>query len=548
MAEAKTSKMTVHAAIAQALADHGVDTIFGLIGDANLFMVDSFVRNHGGRFVASANEAGATLMAIGYASATGKIGVATVTLGPGLSNTLSALVEGVKGATPIVLLCGDTPAPDRHEISRINQREFVQVTGAGFEQLRSPRTVTEDVATVFRRAAVERRPVALNMPKDFQWEEIEYVRTRHKVPDNRAVVPASDDLDDAIGIIATAKRPLVLAGRGAMHPSATAALTTLAARIEAPLATTLQAKDLFRDEPFNLGFFGTMSSPAAVEAILASDCIVAFGASLNPYTTSGGSFLKGKRVVQVNLHPAEIGRYANADAGVVGDSGLVADIMLRWLDEAEIPPSGFRKELGQLDSPKSQKEQEARGPRLAGTVDIAQALSRLDKAVPADRILVTDAGRFLREAWLSVRVPHPRSFVFALNFGSIGMGLSQAIGAAVGSGRPTLLVTGDGGFMLGGLAEFNTAVRCRCDLIVVVCNDGSYGAEHIQFRNRDMDPALSLFDWPDFAPVAIALGGAGVTVRSAADLEVAAEAIAGRQRPLLIDLKLDPDNMPQLPH
>jgi len=540
--------MTVHAAIAQALADHGVDTIFGLIGDANLFMVDSFVRNHGGRFVASANEAGATLMAIGYAAVTGKVGVATVTLGPGLTNTLSALVEGVKGATSMVLLCGDTPSAERHEISRINQREFVQVTGAGFEQLRSPETMAEDVATAFRRAAVERRPIALNMPKDFQWEEIEYTRVNYKVPDNLAVVPASDDLDDAIGIIATAKRPLVLAGRGAMHPPARASLLKLAERIEAPLATTLQAKDLFRNEPFNLGFFGTMSSPAAVEAIMASDCIVAFGAGLNPYTTSSGSFLKGKRVVQVNLHPAEIGRYARSDASVVGDSGLVADIMLRWLDEAEIPPSGFRGELSKLGDQAPKTDQRPQDTRRPGTVDIAHALARLDQAVPSDRILVTDAGRFLREAWLSIRVPHPQSFVFALNFGSIGMGLSQAIGASMGGGRPTLLVTGDGGFMLGGLAEFNTAVRCGCDLIVVVCNDGSYGAEHIQFRNRGMDPALSLFDWPDFAPVAEALGGSGVTVRCIEDLDAAVAAIQGRKRPLLIDLKLDPDNMPQLPH
>ena len=541
------SSMTVHAAIARALADHGVDTVFGLIGDANLFMADSFVRNHGGKFVSTANEAGATLMAIGYAAVTGKVGVATVTLGPGLSNTMSSLVEGVKGGAPIVLLSGDTPTEERHEISRINQREFIEVTGAGFEQLRSPRTAAEDVATAFRRAAVERRPIALNMPKDFQWQEIEYVPFNYKVPERRAVVPASDDLDDAIGIIATAKRPLVLAGRGAIHASAKASLLKLAERIEAPLATTLKAKDLFRGEASNLGFFGTMSSPAAVEAILASDCVISFGASLNPYTTSSGSFLKGKRVVQVNLDQTQIGRYARSDAGVVGDSGLVADIMLRWLDEAEIPPSGFRAELARNQQP-SATRREVLTPR-PGTVDIEQALRRLDKAVPADRILVTDAGRFLREAWLSISIPDPQSFLFGLNYGSIGMGLSQAIGAAVGgNGRPALLITGDGGFMLGGLAEFNTAVRHGCDLIAIVCNDGSYGAEHIQFRRRDMDPALSLFDWPDFAPVAEALGGTGVTVRSTADLEVAAKAIEERDRPLLIDVKLDPDNMPQLPH
>jgi thiamine pyrophosphate-dependent acetolactate synthase large subunit-like protein len=126
--------------------------------------------------------------------------------------------------------------------------------------------------------------------------------------------------------------------------------------------------------------------------------------------------------------------------------------------------------------------------------------------------------------------------------------MAYAIGAAVAApGRPVLLVTGDGGFMLGGLAEFNTAVRHKLDLVVAVCNDSSYGAEHIQFRRKNMDPGLSVFEWPDFASVADALGGQGVTVRTAADLDAAARAIAARGRPLLIDLKLDPDHVAPIP-
>lgn len=547
MSKNETSVMTVHAAIAQALARHDVDTVFGLVGDANLFLVDSFVRNHGGNYIASANEAGATLMAIGYASLTNKVGVATVTMGPGLANTLSALIEGVKGAVPIVVLAGDSPASDRDEISNVEQIELVRGTGAGFVQLRTPETLTEDIATAFRRATVERRPFVFNMPKDFQWQEIEYSPLKYKVLEDRALVPASDDLDEAIGIIATAKRPLILAGRGAMHDSAKDYLLKLAERIEAPVATTLKAKGLFRDESFDLGFFGTMSSEGTAEVIMASDCIIAFGASLNPYTTSRGTFVEDKRLVHIDLHQENIGRYVRADAGVVGDVSLTIELILHWLDEAEISPSGFRHEVSEILAQQSISGESNSIASKSGAIDVKQALQRIDKAVPADRLLVTDAGRFLKEAWLSVQVPNPQSFLFGVNFGAIGMGLAQAIGAACSDkSRPTLLITGDGGFMLGGLVEFNTAVRYGCDLIVVVCNDGSYGAEHIQFRNREMDPALSLFDWPDFAPVAISLGGEGVTVRTVDDLDSAVEAIQKRQRPLLIDLKLDPDNMPQL--
>jgi thiamine pyrophosphate-dependent acetolactate synthase large subunit-like protein len=109
-----------------------------------------------------------------------------------------------------------------------------------------------------------------------------------------------------------------------------------------------------------------------------------------------------------------------------------------------------------------------------------------------------------------------------------------------------VLFTGDGGFMMGGINEFNTAVRLGLDLIVIVCNDAAYGAEHIQFIDRKMDPGLTQFDWPSMAGVAIALGGEGLTVRSTEDLDLALAAIEKRSRPLLIELCLDPRDVPRM--
>jgi thiamine pyrophosphate-dependent acetolactate synthase large subunit-like protein len=124
--------------------------------------------------------------------------------------------------------------------------------------------------------------------------------------------------------------------------------------------------------------------------------------------------------------------------------------------------------------------------------------------------------------------------------------LPHAIGASFAmKGRPVVLVTGDGGFMHGGLVEFNTAVRCKTDLVVVVCNDSAYGAEYVRLRNKQMDPSLLVFNWPDLAPLAVALGGQGVTVRSYDDLTKIDVAIRERNGPLLIDLKIDPDRMPE---
>ena len=536
--------MTVHAAIARDLTAHGVETMFGLIGDANLYIADSFVRDCSGRFVAAAHEVNAVLMALGYGQVAGKVGVATVTHGPGVTNTLTALIEGVKGSTPMVLLAGDTAVADKDNFQNVPQREHILATGAGFEQLRTPATLGEDMATAFRRAEFERRPIVLNIPADFQWQKVEYRHVPYFLSEHRAVVQESEDLDNAVGIIAAARSPIVLAGRGACDTRAKAALIRLAERIGAPLATTLKARGLFNGEPFDLGVFGTLSTDIAAETIGAADCVVAFGAGLNNYTAGHGPYLDGKRVIQVNLEREEVGRVRVPEAGVVGDPALTADRIVELLDMAEIEPSAFRSETLREKIAANRIRPYLSKDNILGTVDIHTALIRLEKEFPADRVVVQDGGRFMMESWRVIQAPDPRSYVHTVNSASIGLGMGHAIGAAVAAkGRATVLITGDGGFMLGGLTEFSTAVRQKLDLVVIVCNDNGYGAEYIQFRRKGMEPSLSLLNWPDLAPVAVALGGHGVTVRSERDLETAAAAIADRKAPLLIDVKLDPESL-----
>lgn len=540
--------MKVYEAISKAILDQGVEVMFGLIGDANLYMVDSFIKSGAAKYQAAVHEVGAVLMAIGYAQASGKVGVATVTHGLAVTNTLTALIEGQRGSTPIVLFAGDTAVVDRHHFQNIDQREFFVAAGAGFVQLRSAKTIGEDVATAFRRARIEKRPVVVNMPSDLQWQDAEYVPQKAYAPARLEYVVDGPDMENAVGIIASAKRPVVLCGRGACDPSARENIQAFADRIDAPLANTLKAKGAFTGHPFNLGIFGTLSTPVALDAIMASDCIIAFGAGLNQYTTAQGSLLRGKRLVHISADPSDIGRHVTPDAGLVGEPGRTAAQMVRLLDEAEIAGSGYRSpELGKAIAEFVYPPQSKEG--RPGTVSARQALQTLDKAVNPDRVLVTDTGRFLIDSWRLMHVQDPQSWVYTVNTGTIGLGLGHAIGASFAHPeRQTLLIAGDGGFMLGGLSEFTSAVRARADLIVILCNDGSYGAEHIQFRNKQMDPSISMFEWPDFAPVAEALGGAGVTVRSSEDLDAAVEAIRGNRRPLLIDLKLDPDNMPMIDH
>lgn len=528
--------------IARATNDHETTKMFRLMGDANLFMVDSFVRDFGGQFIPAAHEGSAILMASAYAHVSGNVGVATVTHGPALSNCVTALTEAVRGHAPIVVLAGDTPAANPRHLQSIDQRALVKVTGAGFEQLRAPETVGEDVARAFYRAQVERRPIVVNLPADFMWEKAAYDMQVLDLFTASGGVVEGDTLDNAIGMIASARRPLILAGRGAIP--ARDQLIQLADRLEAPLATTLQAKGLFNGHPYNIDIFGTLSTPAAYDLIAQSDCIICFSTALHDFTTDRGILMKDKRVIQIDTNPNAIGGGLHPDAALIADAGLAADTILFWLNEAEVPASGSTRDL---DTALLTAHPAGSGKAADGFINYVYALERLEDALPKDRVLVTDGGRFMTEVWCRLSVPNPQSFVSTVNFGAIGLGLQEALGAGVAApDRPIVLFSGDGGFMMGGINEFNTAVRLGLDLIVIVANDSAYGAEHIQFVDRKMDPSLTEFHWPSFAGIAKSLGGDGFEVRSNDQLEAALDALKDRKGPFLLELRLDPADVPRM--
>lgn len=536
-------KLKMFEALARGLADNGVNTLFGLIGDANLFMVESYRQLEQTRFVPAVHEGSAVLMAHGYAQVTGKLGVATVTHGPAVTNCITALTDAARARVGMVLMAGDTPGANPYHLQSTDQREAAALCGAGFEQLRSPATASHDLARALYRAETEHRPILLNMPAEFMWEDIEYRKVVQPVFATPAYVPRGDGLDQAVGIVASARRPLILAGKGAVD--AGEALVRLADRLEAPLATTLKAKGLFHGHPYSIDLCGTLSTPAGYDAIDKSDCIVAFGASLTEWTTDRGKLFRGKRVVQIDTNASAIGRSIHPDAALIADAALTAENFIYWLDEAEIPASGFTRELDA--NALRRHETTSQRHRAEGTINYVEALEWFNKVLPEDRILATDGGRFMTEVWCRVHVRKPRDFLDTTNFGAIGLGLQSAIGASVACpDRPVTLFTGDGGFMMGGLGELNTAVRLNSDLIVVVCNDAAYGAEHIQLVDRNMDPQSSMFDWPSFADVARSLGADGIDLRSNADLPKVQSAIENRSGPLLINMHLDPNDVPRM--
>jgi acetolactate synthase-1/2/3 large subunit len=533
--------MYVYEALAQALYDNDVQQVFGVVGDANLFVIDRFLNAAGGHYVPTSTEAGAVMAAFGYAQVSGKLGVATVTHGPGLTNTVTALIEAERGRVPLLLFAGDTPMSKHDHIQDIDQRAIAAAAGVRLQQVRSAASAVADLAEAVRIAWTHSTPVVLNVPIDIQWESVDY-RPILGTPMPPSTVSADPEaVEEAVGVIASSDRPIVLAGRGAQSTDATTAVVQFAERLGAPLATTLRGKDLFTGNPGNIGIFGTLSDDVALDVIGQADCVIAFGAGLNEWTTAEGALLDGKRVVHVDIDRARLNRFSHVTVAITADVASAARDFVRLLDEAEIPAGTFIDRATQRIAARNADSND-RG--RDDTVDIHTALRLVDRVVPADRVLVTDNGRFIKHAFVALHVEHPSRYAHAVNFGSIGLGMATALGASYAAPeRPVLLACGDGGFAEGGLSELLTAVMQRRNITVLLLNDGAYGAEYVHLANSGMDPACTTFDWPDFGPIASALGAHGATVRNTQELEDALEKVDFAAGPILLDVRIDPQRV-----
>lgn len=530
--------MKVHAAVARALKDGGVDTVFGLMGDANMRHVVSYLEDQQGTFVSAVDEGGAVSMADGYSRVSGRIGVASVTHGPGMTNTLTALTEAVRASSQLMVLTGDTPSRPDH-LQRLDLRAAAGLTGAEYVRVLTAETAEQQVRAALARVAVTSRPIVVDVPVDIDGQVTDGQRPAPAASTVAVPGPAPDDLDRALGIIATARRPVILAGRGAVY--AREELLELAQILGAPVATTLLAKGLFSDAEGSLGIAGNLGTTVGIDTLLRSDCVVAFGASLNKYTTIEGSLFDGRAVVQVDIRAENIGALMAPEAAIVGDSRVVARAMIDQLREFGLAsrPWCEASTLQALDH--HEPADEFKDTSSSTVLDVRTAMIELNETLPADRLVVTDTGRFVYAPWRYLDVRFPTDFVHTLNFASIGLGIATAVGASVAHpDRLTVGVVGDGGGMMG-MGQLITAVQRQLPLIIVVCNDGAYGMEYHALKNAGVNPDHSLLNWPEFVEVARGYGADGLTVRTLDELHAAVAAWHEREPgPFVIDIKTDP--------
>jgi len=525
-------------AVGQALAQLGVRDCFGLVGSGNFHLVNAMTAN-GVRFVPARHETGAVTMADAYARASRRLGVCSVHQGPGVTNTLTGLTEAAKSRTPMLLLAAEAMAPLSNFF--IDSAGLARVSGARHMRLSAADAAVAAVAGAARIAVADRTPVLLSLPLEVQALDCEPPKGLIEPVAPRYPPAPAEEVEALARLLASAKKPLLLAGRGAVLSGARNQLENLAEQTGALLATSAVGYGLFAGNPWYLGISGGFSSPAAAEMIADSDVVVAFGASLNMWTTRRGNLIGlSTKVAQVDLDTAALAAHRRVDLALAGDAAATAQAVSVALGKHH--SRGWRTDqVAERIRRGGWREQAFEDMSGDGRIDPRTLSIALHAMLPRERTLAVDSGHFMAWAPMYMDVPDGGSFVFTQSFQSIGLGLATGLGAAIARpDRLSVIALGDGGALMG-LPELETLGRLRLDALVVIYNDASYAAEVHHFAPEGARMDSVRFPDTDFAALARALGIEGVTVRSLADLEsVRAWLDRGRARPLLVDAKVVP--------
>lgn len=542
-------------AIARELHRRGLRYIFGIPGKESLRLGIELERL-GATFVSARHETQAVMMADGYHRASGELGVALVAQGAGLANAIGGMACAAKARSGVVVITGDlltsTAADDPRAkalqgLKGVDPKTLCESARVEYVRPSTAAAVVGDVRRALDRAQAG-STVALVMPSDLfsapvSDEPAPAARAATlPVPDGGAVEAAAELLTSFSGT-----HPVILAGRGAVRAGAAPALRELADRTGALVGTTLPARSTFRGDPYGFGVCGTFSTPVATELLQQADAVLVFGASLNPFTTYGGSiFPKRARLVHVDTDEDALGKHLDPDLAVHADARAFAERLVGELGRRDHRATGFRtadvaSRLAAYDPRAGFADGSERG-----YIDPRTLMIELNELLPKQRGLVIDAGLHLHYACMYLEVERPEDFVFPIDSLAVGLGLGAAIGAAFARpDRTTVLEVGDGGFMMA-LGDFETAVRYGLPLVVVVSNDQAWGAEAQHLRALGEPEGFVRYSTPSFATLAKAMGGDGVTITSPAELRALGPRLRRRPPvPLVLDCRVHPDIQPE---
>lgn len=519
--------------------------LFGLMGDANLAYLGHFIEQTDGRYIGMSIEDAVVLAADGYARFSGEVGMATVTFGPAITNAITALTEAARARTPLVLLTGDTPDVNEH-YQRIDIAAVAALTGAAYERSYSGADAVKTIHKAVMRARARQQPVIVNIPYAQMNDEVDLPELPDLSQPASVLGADSERVEDALGYLMSARRPLVLAGRGVISAGARDSVLRFARMIGAPVMTSLIAKDLFRGEPENLGIHGTLSNEVGVEYMGDADVVIAFGASLNNWQTDHYHLMEGKKVIQVDSCAEALGKYGPVDVAIQADVAAAVDALAGTLLEAD-PDADSRPAPKYVAALKDRPQREAlddyRSTSREDHIDVRDAAMRISTAINHDGQKqinqVSDIGMYFPSV-VQHMVVDPGKWDFGGYFGAIGLAIPLGVGAAYAdSSRPTVVWVGDGAAM-HSLMEVSTAVRDGLPLVVVVLNDSCYGAEFYKLENFGSKGETSFVQWPSFAAMARGMGAAGHTVSSLVELDSVLGELGEITSPTVIEVVTDP--------
>lgn len=533
--------MKVYQRLAQAFKAEGTEAVFGIMGDANMYWY-SELDKLGVELVEVRHEGAGLGMADGWARATHKVGVASTTCGPGTTQIATALVVAARAESPLVAFCGEHPTNDDGYNQRFDNRAFATACETGFVRLNSPESADDVVRKAFYLAQLESRPVMLSCPMDIQQKNIdedEPYQPSSTILPNRASGPDADSVKRAVDLIAKAKRPVIVAGRGARWSGAGDAILKLAERSGALLATSLMAKTwLAGKDPFHIGVSGLYATKTAINLLQEADVVIGVGASLNRYTTEHGYLYPNARFVHLDTKPHVLmGNARSSDVYLQTDAKLGVEALEAALAQQNFKQTGYRTSevKKQLVGHFADR---AEFPIEDGKVDPRDVVTTLDEVIPGNISLLTGSGA--SAGFSNILFSKERPLVMASHFfGCIGQMMPAAIGAVMASGnKPHVLIDGDASVMMH-LAEFDTMMRHKLPLLIVVLNNEALGSEYYKLDAHKMDKQLSVIATPDLGAVARGFGGKGVLATKVEEVQKAAQEWVQNPCPMIIDARIE---------
>ncbi len=532
----------------ECLLREGVDVIFGYPGGAILPTYDAMTKYPQIHHVLVRHEQGAAHMADGYARATGKVGVAIATSGPGATNLVTGISTAMMDSSPTVCITGQVT---RGAIGSDAFQE-TDITGITLPITKHNYLVmsTHELPYIIREAFYIARsgrpgPVLIDIPKDVQTEQIEFVYPEEEIhlPGYRPQETADEhDIQAALDLIHKAERPIILAGHGILMANATQQLQELAEKAQIPVALTLLGKGAMpENHPLTIGMMGMHGEAASNYAIQDADLLIALGMRFDDRVTGNlKTYATKARKIHVEIDPSEINKNVKVDVGIVGDVRTVLDQLLpgvqmqrhgEWLNKIR----DWQEDTDERDIINRDD-----GGKLLG----AQVINDLCRYTNGNAVTVTDVGQHqMTEAQY---YPHqrPKTLITSGGAGTMGFGLPASIGAKFG--RPdeeVWAIVGDGGFQMT-LCELATAKQENIKVNIAIINNAYLGMvrqwqEFFYEKRYEATPMLS----PDFVKLAEAYGIPAVRVTNRDQIEDAVAFVRSIDGPALIEFVVEKEEI-----